>query len=310
MKKWTYGLLLAGVLAAAVAAQQLGQEPGQGIFYRVSGGKNDLFLLGSIHAGSKEMYPMSSAIREAIRNADYVVFECDTTSAQAQQATAQMMRSEFPLSSVISTECYSKVKEAATQLGYSMAAFENLKPWAVTSTLTMAAAAQEMETGSSREASALGVENMVRRQATGKEIRYLETAEEQLGIMEQFSPALQEYLLDNACRTVLEPETLTGTDADVSQWPGWWKEGNAQAFADSYLVSLIRETSPDLAQEYHQALMTGRNRRMAQELRSMLEDDENGSCFVTVGLMHLVLPGDSVISELESMGYQIEQILE
>ena len=309
-KKWTYGLLMAGVLAAAVAAQQLAQGSSQGIFYRVSGGKNEMYLLGSIHAGSKEMYPMSADIREAIRKADILVFECDTTSPEAQQTTARLMKSEVPLSDAISQPCYSKLEQAAEKLGYSMTSFENLEPWAVTSTLTLAAAAQEMESGSSKTASALGVENMVRRQSNGKQILYLETAEEQLGLMEGFSHALQEYLLDSACQTVLDPENVSGTDADVEHWPEWWKEGNAQAFADSYLLGLTKETSPDLAREYHQALMTGRNRRMAQHLQTMLENDEPHSYFATVGLMHLVLPGDSVIAELEAMGYQIEQIKE
>lgn len=309
-KKWTYGLLMAGVLAAAVAAQQLAQGTSQGIFYRVSGGKNEMFLLGSIHAGSREMYPMSSAIRSAIQSADCMVFECDTASPEAQQTMARLMKSEQPLASRISPECYGKLERTANKLGYPMASFEHLDPWAVTSTLTVAAAAQEMESGSSKAASALGVENMIRRQSGGKQVLYLETVEEQLVLMENFSPALQEYLLDSACQAVLDPENVSGMDADVEHWPVWWKEGNAQAFAESYLLGLTKETSPDLAQEYHQALMTGRNRRMAQNLKNMLESDAPNRYFVTVGLMHLVLPGDSVSAELESMGYQIEQIKE
>lgn len=309
-KKWTYSLLMAGVLAAAVAAQQLAQGTSQGIFYRVSGGINEMFLLGSIHAGSREMYPMSAAIRHAIQSADTMVFECDTASPDAQQTMTRLMKSEQSLASRISPECYNKLERTAEKLGYPMASFEHLDPWAVTSTLTMAAAAQEMESGSSKAASAFGVENMVRRQSGGKQVLYLETVDEQLGLMENFSPALQEHLLDSACQVVLDPENVSGMDADVEHWPVWWKDGNAQAFAESYLLGLTKETSPDLAQEYHQALMTGRNRRMAQKLQNMLENDAPNSYFVTVGLMHLVLPGDSVIAELESMGYQIEQIKE
>ncbi len=309
-KKWTYGLLMAGVLAAAVAAQQLAQGTSQGIFYRVSGGKNEMFLLGSIHAGSRDMYPMSAEIRETIRKADTMVFECDTTSPEAQQTTAQMMKSDTPLTDAISKSCCAKLEQAAEKLGYPMDSFEHLKPWAVTSTLTLAAAAQEMESGSSKAASALGVENMVRRQSNGKQVLYLESVQEQLGLMENFPPALQEYLLDSACQAVIDPGNVSGTDADVERWPEWWKEGDAQAFADSYLMGLTKETAPELAQEYHQALMTGRNRRMAQNLQILLEHDEPHSYFVTVGLMHLVLPGDSVVAELEAMGYRIEQIKE
>ncbi len=310
MKKiWKYGLLMAGVLAAAVAANQLARDPGEGIFYRVTGGKNEMYLLGSIHVGSREMYPMSQSIRSALKNADVLVFECDTASPGAAAATAELMKSEKALSSLVSGECYEQLEKAAQRLGYEMSAFEAMKPWAVTSTLTVAAAAQQMDAGSSRTASALGVENMVRRQADGKTIEYLETVQEQLQLMERFSPALQEYLLSSACQAVLHPDKISGTDRDIDQWPLWWKEGNAQAFADSYIHGLREETSPELAEEYHQALMTTRNQQMAQKLKVMLESDGPHSYLVTVGLMHLVLPQDSIIAQLQSMGYCVEQIV-
>ncbi len=307
---WKYSLLLAGVLAAAVAVNQLSDQSGQGIFYRVSGGKNTMYLLGSIHVGSKEMYPMPAAIRTALDNADVMVFECDTTSAEARMTTAQMMKSDVPLSAVISKSCYERLEQAAEKLGYSMDSFEYLKPWAVTSTLTVAAAAQEMDAGNSRTAAALGVENMVRKQADKHEIAYLETAAEQLGLMEAFSPELQDYLLSSACSAVLEPGQSSGMDEDVDLWPEWWREGNAQAFADSYLRSMLKEISPELAQEYHQSLVVARNRQMVQKLQAMLEGEEVRSYVVTVGLMHLVLPEDSIITMLSDMGYCVEQIVQ
>lgn len=310
MKKiWTYSLLMAGVLAAAVAVHQLAQEEGNGVFYRVSGGQNEMVLLGSIHVGSRDMYPMSSAIQQALRDADVLVFECDTASPEAMAATAQMMKSNVPLSSAVSAECYEMLQNASEKLDYDMASLEQMKPWAVTSTLTVAAAAREMDAGSTRAASALGVENMVRRQRGGKAVSYLETAVGQLELMETFSPALQEYLLMSACRAVLEPEHLSGTDEDIDQWPEWWKNGDAQAFAASYTLGLTRETSPELAQEYHQKLMTARNEQMAEKLQQMLESGDSHSYFVTVGLMHLVLPDDSIVARLRSMGYTVEQIL-
>ena len=149
---------------------------------------------------------------------------------------------------------------------------------------------------------------MVRRQGRGKEVHYLETVQEQLGLMENFSAALQEYLLESACKAVLEPESASGTEQDMEYWPSWWREGNAQVFADSYVISLSKETSPELAQEYHQALMTVRNERMAERLKAMLESNEPHSYFVTVGLMHLVLPQDSIVKLLQNMGYTVEQI--
>ena len=40
----------------------------------------------------------------------------------------------------------------------------------------------------------------------------------------------------------------------------------------------------------------------------MLEFEKQSRFFVTIGLMHLVLQEDSVLTELEKLGYTIEQI--
>ena len=54
------------------------REGSAGLLYRVTGGKSELYLLGSIHVGSEEMYPMGQHILDALEAADVLAFECDT----------------------------------------------------------------------------------------------------------------------------------------------------------------------------------------------------------------------------------------
>lgn len=262
----------------------------QGVFYRVLGGRNEMVILGSIHAGSREMYPMSQAIRRALRGADVLVFECDTQSAEAVAASQRLMY--YPqgetLADHISPACFERVQSV-------LPGAERMKPWAAVSLLALQNMADEA--GASGN---LGVETQVRKLGGSKPREYLETAEEQLLIMDGFSPELQEYLLWDA----VDP----AADEDVQHWPGWWAQGDAEAFARSYREDLAQEERPDLAQEYHASLITARNLRMAQRLAQMLEDGQGESYFVTVGLMHLVLGEDSVLGELEKLGYTIEKI--
>lgn len=309
-KKQKWSPALCAVLCVLLAAGILWMErtESQGIFYRVYGGRKEMVILGSIHAGSREMYPMSSAIREALSRADALVFECDTESDAAVLAMQRLMY--YPqgdeLSSHISAACYEQLTAVAAQTGYSMEQLDRLKPWAITSMLSVQSLSLQTG-GTTGSASVLGVEKQVRKQAGSKTICYLETAEEQLQLMDNFSPALQEYLLADACNAVLHPES-GGTD-ELTKWPVWWAEGNAQAFAETYRVGMAGEQEPQLAQEYHEALITTRNRRMAQTLHEWLETGEQQSYFVTVGLMHLVLEEDSILTELENMGYTVEQII-
>ena len=305
-KKWTYTLLLASALAAAFAVHQLSSEPSKGIFYKVNGGTCELYLLGSIHVGSNEMYPMADSIVEAIEQADVVVFECDTTTPEAQATTAALMKSDRSLEDRVSPECLELVQKAAEKLGYSMDQLSQLDSWAITSMMTVSAAADEMDAGNSKTASKLGVENVVRKRLKKQETDYLETVEQQLGLLEAFSPELQEYLLVSACEAVLG--IAPAKNQDLEQWPGWWREGNAQAFADSYIRSLSSEASPELAMEYHHALLVERNHHMASKLIDLLENAQNKKVVAVVGLMHLVTEQDSVIAELQAKGYTVEQI--
>ena len=299
-------LLSALILLAAAAAGWMLRTESSGIFYLAADGEREWYLLGSIHVGSRDMYPLSASVRKAMKEADVLAFECDTESAQSAAVTQRMMRYDdgSGLADHISPQTMQALEQTAQKTGYDMAAFAQLKPWAITSLLSMDTLAAEMGTKDVHKATELGVENQVRKQMGRKTVRYLETVEHQLGLLDAFSPELQEYLLASACEAILHPEEAL--DEELKLWPEWWANGNAQAFADSYLKGLDEDAEPVLAQEYHRALITERNQQMAVELDALLQNGQSG--FATVGLMHLVLPEDSILCELERMGYRIEKI--
>lgn len=279
------------------------KAPVQGVCYRISGGKNPMTVLGSIHVGSPEMEPYGQHILTEMEAADVFVFECDSDSPEvAAQSLAMMHLENGTLQETLSPEMWQLVTDACKEARLSPDTLNRYKPWAATSMLTTAAAAKEMGAKSSRQAVSRGVEQEVEQHIGGREIRYLETASFQLSLMDGFTPALQEALLRQACETVLHPKENTA----LSQWPVWWRDGNTDSFVAEYQQD---ESLPaELAEEYHQTLVVSRNRNMAKELIRMLEEDENHRFFVTIGLLHLVLPGDSVLYELEQMGYTVEQI--
>ena len=306
-KRKLTGLMLIVVAAMTVLLLWPAKES-TGVFYRISGGKNELYILGSIHIGSREMYPVSRSVSRAIREADAMVFECDTQSAQAAAQTAALMNyaPDDSLEKHIGAETLKKLQQVSEKLDYDFEMLKRYKPWAITSMLSMETLAVQMGTKDVKKASELGVDTQVRRMAQGKEKVYLETVQEQLGRMDAFSPALQEYLLDDACRMILQPEQAA--DEDLRSWPEWWTAGNAEAFAQSYLRSLKAEEKPELAKEYHDSLVSQRNLSMADTLCELLESDRFMNCFATIGLMHLVLEEDSVLTHLQNRGYIVEKI--
>ncbi len=294
-----WGAVMLALCVGGLGAAALLRQESLGIVYHVTGGRSDWYIVGSIHVGGDGMYPLGSAVRQAVAKADVLLFECDTESDEAQAETAALMA--YPegddLFDHISAECQAEVTRAAEEAGYSLDKLRGLKPWAVTSMLSLKSASQAMGSGQP------GVETMVRRAGRQKKTAYLETNAEQLGTLEGFSPELQEYLLKSACRETLGDSPST---RHLQKWPQWWAEGNAQAFAQAYEQEQREEAEPALAREYHEALITRRNKRMAQRLAEWLRGEEDG--VATLGLMHLVLPGDSVLAELEAMGYTVEKI--
>lgn len=305
--------LLAALAAPAGAVGEEKTGESKGILYRVTGGNSEMFLLGSIHVGSEEMYPMNRRITDALAAADTMVFECDTESPDVVRKMASMM--SYPkgetLREHISAECYALLEQAAGKTGYPIGMLNALRPWAVVSTLTLETTAIEMGVEDVSKALTLGVEAQVKAlDGDGKKaVAYLETAESQLDAMDGFSPELQEYLLYTTCQFLLDPQGETmAMDAGITAWPEWWRDGNAGAFADSYLLSMRQDPEQALVAEYHQELVTERNVNMAQELQKLLNGADEHSYFVTIGLLHLVLPEDSVPLELEKLGYTVERI--
>ncbi len=278
--------------------------PAQGICYRITGGRNSMVILGSIHVGGPVMEPYGQHITEAMETANAFVFECDTGDPAAAAATAAMMiLEEGSLQDHLSAETWALLEQACAKAGLSADALNGMKPWAVTSMLTTRAAAGQMGARNARQAVERGVEEEVLDHVGAREVLYLETAVSQLQTLNNFSPALQEELLRQACEAILNPEETT----TLAQWPQWWHDGDAASFVKEYQKD---EGLPqNLVEEYHQSLVTGRNRHMADGLTRLLEDDTGRSYFVTVGLMHLVLPEDSVLWELEQRGYTVERMM-
>jgi len=273
-----------------------------------------MYLLGSIHIGNEDMHPFGEAIRQGMGEADTFVFECDTTSweAAATAMSAMALPEGDMLYDFISPECYALLEEVCRLKGYPVSQMNRLRPWAAMATLSMEATAAEMGVENARKATELGVESNVMDFAgkQRKRIVYLETTQEQLDTLNRLSLPLQEYLLREQLKIILDPSVAKGLEAEIGQWPIFWKSGDAQAFADSYqqgYQDIIAEDELAWADEYHAALATRRNILMADRLDAMMREGGPHAYFVTIGLLHIVLPEDSVLKHMENRGYQVER---
>jgi hypothetical protein len=303
----------AALLALTVAATGTAQaaEGSQGILYKVSGGQAAMYLLGSIHVGSADMYPFGDAIQAAMAEADTFVYECDMTSAEALatvRARMQLPKGQT-LADAIGQALHARVVAVCARVGLDARLLDTLTPWAVINTLAVYATAAELGATNAEQALSLGVEKQVMLFGENHQRRtvYLETVDEQLSVLEGFSPALVTYLLTQECDVIERPETARGLDATIGSWPAWWRAGEADAFARQYLDAYLEAGYEAEGAEYHRVLVSERNARMARRLDALLR--EGSPCFVTLGLLHLILPEDSIVTALRDMGYTVERIV-
>lgn len=304
-------LCLAAVFLLLFARPALGEE-NVGILYKVTGGNNTLYLLGSIHIGTEDMYPFGKNVLDALDSSGKILYECDTVSPVSLLLLQTMCR--YPagdsLRLHLSNEAWAMTERFAKSRGLSVRSLESYRPWALVNSFLPATTAFLLGKESSQEVLALGVENSIRTLAGEKPEGYLEETREQADALNSLSDDVQEMLLTEMIALLLGEAEPSGSDADLPLWPVWWKEGNAQAFAGSFLSS--GEEKAESTEEYRRILLTERNERMTERLAAVMEAegpaDAPHTIFAVVGLMHLVLPEDSIPLRLEKMGYTVEQV--
>jgi uncharacterized protein YbaP (TraB family) len=260
--------------------------------WQVKGRENTVYLLGSVHVlPATEHLPVE--LINAYKDAGTVVMEIDMDDldpAAAQEATLRlgMLPEGETLEQRLGAPTYARVAARTKDLGLDPDRMAHFQPWLAAITLTQL---QLMKLGMDPNA---GVEKQLvpLAQADHKEIRGLETLEEQLGMLANLPAERQKqfvlYSLEDSDDLPKELDTMLNA----------WRAGDAKALA-AVLENEFKQF-PDL----YKPLTVDRNRRWVPQLEKMLTEKSN--YLVVVGALHLV-GHDSVIDMLEQRGYKVVQ---
>jgi uncharacterized protein YbaP (TraB family) len=265
-------------------------------------GKNVVYLLGSIHAGSADFYPLPDEIEDAYAECQVLAVEVDL-AAQDQEALQQLMMDKGvyggndTLSRHLPRQTYERVSKYASGLGLPAVLSDRLRPWALNVMVTMLEAQQA---GLKPE---LGIDQHfldLARQSRGKEkkeVVELESAEDQLNLLASFPDKQQAGLLD---------ATLEGaghTKEAIEKLVEAWKAGDADAMHRITAADPVKKR-PALRPVF-QKLVDERNVTMARKVEGYLKGRK--AHFVVVGAGHLSGP-NSIPRLLEKRGYKVEQV--
>ena len=240
------------------------------------GAQGSLFLLGSIHVGPPGGWEFAPYVEEAFAAADVLVVEADLEAQDPEardDATLRygLLATDESLSQRIPPELYAALRARLEELGQPIMGLDRLEPWMVAIALT----AMEIElAGYSPES---GVDLQLMRRARGhKEIVGLETAREQLAMLDGLPAELQSLMLRDV---LLHGDDMQGFFLALMEA---WRRGDQAAL--ERLVFRELEAHPELS-PFYETIIFQRNETMAAKLAALASSGRR--VFAVVGAAHM-----------------------
>ena len=292
----TFALAACGEKAPEPAATETPTAAEKGpALWRVGDADTTVYLFGTVHVLPPELEWRKSSVDKALSEAKAIYFETDLDPNPAELLPIIQQLGMYPpgdkLSDHLKPDDRTALAAAARRLQMPMAMIEQMKPWLAAVTLS-----ERMITNAGYDVNS-GVERKLAptAAAAGKEIRKLETVQEQLLVFADLPEEVQIRFLMDGVNEIDEESTIL--DDMVKAW--------AAGDMDKLDKIMIEE---DLAEnpEIYAALLVNRNRNWVRKIDELIES-EAGTFFIAVGAAHLT-GKDSVIAKLPPLGYVAERI--
>ncbi len=270
------------------------QEHSRGFMWKVEHDGNLVYLVGSIHVASENMYPMNPEIEQAFAESDVIVLEIDVSKSDDPEilqlmAEKTMYQDGSSLKDHISAEVYEQLGAALESISLPADALDPFKPWVAATNLEMF---RLMQFGFDTE---MGIDMYFLKQALerGMPVMELESFEFQLNMFESFSDQLQESMLKEMLAQ------FNNYDKTAEIYSNLWITGD-----DQMLIDMIEEMTVN--EEMYQAMVADRNVQMTEKILEYLHGEEPAVYFVIAGAAHML--GDhGIVTLLEEKGFNVER---
>jgi uncharacterized protein YbaP (TraB family) len=269
-----------------------------GFLWKTEHNGNTVYMLGSIHIGSEEFYPLNSNIENAYDASDYLAVEADIVNVDPDELTEILVKKAVytdgsTLEDHLSDEMYLDLKEALSYYGIAIEHVNMYEPWYVNMLL------EGLRPMGLEYAPELGIDYHFLAKATDekKEIIELEGMEFQLNMFDTFSKEIQFKLL--------ETTLMVEGNESLKELMDAWNTSDDEAI-ERIVLADGGDNSPEY-KEYMAEMLDNRNIGMADKIEQFLVSGKKETYFVVVGAAHYF--GDmSIIKLLEEKGYEIEKI--
>lgn len=277
----------------------LSKEASKGYLWKVEKDGVEVHLMGSIHVGDPNLYPLRDEVEQAFDDSDNLVVEVDVTkvgeeSVQQEIAAIQVLSDGTTLKDHISADTYTRVQSFLEELGLATNAYDTFKPWVVTQDMSNYASAVAGYQGG------IGIDMyyLNKAQASDKPILELESVTSQLQVFDSFSKELQEKQMNEALDGIFG--VTETTEPTINALADLWVQGD-----DAGLEALVAELQKE--EEFYEKLVKNRHAGMLEKIEGYLNNEKKESYFVVAGYLHM-LGEDGLITLLKEKGYTVTRI--
>lgn len=291
------GALAALLLAACGPAEEAVPIPAaydgppKPALWKIADADTTIYLFGTMHLLPPDLDWETPAFKQAFMEAGTLYLEADTNLSPAEiNAILQRVGTLPPdrtLSDLLDPAQQEALRAAGARLGIPSVALEQMRPWRASVVLSEYAI---RGSGFSQDS---GIEAVLRPAAVGagKQLRFLETVDQQLSSFSNLPDAAQVKML------VAGLADLDHTADALRQMVTAWRSGD-----DATLSRIVVDEQIATQPEVYETLMVRRNTAWAPQLDALL-DNETGVFMVAVGAGHLQ-GADSVLALMERLGHR------
>jgi uncharacterized protein YbaP (TraB family) len=279
------------LVPAGVLAQSAAPSPA---IWRIQEGGSTVYIFGSLHILPQSFQWRSPTIDAAMGESDLFVFEVPVDEEANQRQKAFIIKNGLlppnaSLRRVLNRTEFQTYSRILIGAGLKPEHFTRYRPW-------LAAVVVGLAYVHRRDISTLkGVDDEIidYAQAQEKELRYLETIEEQMQLLIRGDEQAQVNMLKH--QLVALPRAIAHTQELVNAWA----RGDAQGFSDLIERDFARH------EEAQDVLISNRNRAWLPSIRELLRTGR--TAMVTVGAAHIGGP-EGVLSLLCDAGHRVERV--
>jgi len=287
--------LLIGFVAAFSPFMTSAQEARSGLLWEVRSPTTRVFLLGTIHVGSRDLYPLPAAVESAYSAASALALEADlsTEANIAAVGTRFVYAPPDNLEWHIPPSLFRQAVDTLDRYGLPPDMGRAMKPHMLSMALML------FEAGRIGLDASLGLDlHLARRaHADGKRVVELESVAMQADLLEGLSAPAQMAMLESTVSGIRDGSLLR----DLAALMDAWKRGDADRLHDIAEREFSRLPGP-VGQELVQRLYAERNVAMAAQVAAMLSARD--VVLVAVGAGHMTGPG-GIVNLLRERGYEV-----